>query len=140
MPINHSWFLPERIVLVHMAGIMTLDEIRDAFAESARYVESSSARKVHLLHDWRDLKRFPRNVMEIRRVLLARIQNPRKIGWVVMFGTMNPLARFLMDMAMQTFRIRFRAFNTPEEALAFLRKMDASLPEMSAEPLYTEQG
>ena len=93
MPITHSWFFPEQIVLVRMTGIMTLDEIRDAFAESARYVESSPARKVHLLHDWRDLKRFPRNVIEIRRVLLARIQNPRKIGWVVMFGTMNPLAR-----------------------------------------------
>jgi hypothetical protein len=128
MPSEQNWYLPEHILYVRFYGHLSVEDIQTEFARSVAFVEASSAKKVHFLHDWQAVETFPRDLLAIRRVLKMRVTDPSKIGWVVVYGSQNPVLRFLGDVLFQTFKIQFRVWATQAEALAFLQTVDDTLP------------
>jgi hypothetical protein len=131
MPISHRWFLENRIVLFKFSGSVTFEEVVSALEDSARIVNESEEEKVHFLHDWSQLERFPTNILQIRKETNAPIRDLRKLGWLVIFGAENRLLRYISQTVLQVFRIRFRMFTHAEDAIAYLRKMDPTLPELA---------
>ena len=131
MPISHRWFLENRIVLFKFSGIVTFEEVVDSLEISAQIVNESEVDRVHFLHDWTDLDRFPTNILQIRKETNAPIRDLHKLGWLVIYGAENRLLRYISQTVLQVFKIRFRMFTQAEDAISYLRKMDPTLPELS---------
>lgn len=127
MPTQQKWYLNDRIVFVEFAGELSVDDIVEALETSINYVERSAAQPVHFLHDWTQLKKFPTNILQIRRQSDIRLSDRSKLGWMVAYGNDNRLMRYISQTVTYLFDIRFRMFSTREEALRFLHKMDDTL-------------
>jgi hypothetical protein len=127
MSTQQKWYLNNRIVFVEFAGELSVDDIVEALETSINYVERSDAQPVHFLHDWTQLKKFPTNILQIRRQSDIRLSDRAKLGWMVAYGNDNRLMRYISQTVTYLFDIRFRMFSTREEALRFLHKMDDTL-------------
>ena len=131
MPVSHRWFLKDRIVLFEFSGVITFEEVVSSLEESARIVNETEGQSIHFLHDWSQLERFPTNILQIRKETNAPIRNLRKLGWLVIYGAENRLLRYISHTVLQVFKIRFRMFTHAEDAIAYLRQMDPTLPELA---------
>jgi hypothetical protein len=131
MPVSHRWFLQDRVVLFEFSGVVTFEEVVSALETSASIVNESQGQSVHFLHDWSQLERFPTNILQIRKETNAPIGDLRKLGWMVVYGAENRLLRYISQTVLQVFKIRFRMFIRAEDAIAYLRQMDPTLPEFA---------
>lgn len=128
MPYQIEWFLPKQIVYVQFIGDLTEDDLSVYAGELSQYIESSDAKMVHLLLDDSRLEKFPRSITQFR-ALFAVLKDP-KVGWNLAFGTRNPFANIVSVMVGKVLNLRFRRFNTREDALHFVQQMDSSLPRL----------
>jgi hypothetical protein len=127
MPYTMSWYLPDRILMIEVVGVLTAADT-ESFAREGNAMVKSGTPLVHMLIDIRQgLK-----VENIPASLRALQANPplADMGWVLIVGGMNPLISVFTDLAGMVMRIRYRRFETLDEGLAFLKERDVSLPSL----------
>lgn len=126
-----AWYTPDRVLLIRFQGDVTTDELMQINRQITGYLDSADAQLVHLIIDQRDIGSVPGNVMSLTRTMTF-IQHPR-LGWVLRFGDIHPIIRFMAAVVMQAASVRFRNFHTLEEALNFLSYVDVTLSDDSGE-------
>ena len=127
-----SWMLEGRIIFVEMKGDLAAApvEYMQAFdSEINQLLDQGSAPLVHSIGDMRMVSSMP-DFRVMSRVFTFP-KNPH-MGWQLMVGMeMNPAVRVISHITSQIFRVRNRQMNTVDEAVAFLQKVDSTLPDLS---------
>lgn len=127
MPHKQSWLIKNHVVSVYFSGIVSAEEVGEAFHLSEEHVLESSDPPVHFLHNWQDVSQFPRSISAVYKATENSKVPIRHIGWVVAYGKSTRLYRFMGDIFFQLFNVRFRLFETLEEAINFLVQNDNRL-------------
>lgn len=82
---------------------------------------------VHDIIDMRFMSNYPTNLRKI--ISVTSIFGEPNLGWVILIAE-SRIIRFLASTTIQFYGARFRAFETPEEALVFLQSRDETLPQL----------
>lgn len=118
-----SWLIDKRLMLISFSGVLTKEDLHAA-SEAAFLLAESGTAPVHSITDGTHLTSVEIGIDDLRKVMENRSY---KSGWSV---TVTPgrMERFLASIANQLFRMKSRHFATMEEAFAFLKDVDATLP------------
>ncbi|MCU0497716.1 MAG: hypothetical protein MUF87_10225 [Anaerolineae bacterium] len=98
MPAEITWYYPQRLVYERFYGVITLEELDEIQNRFVDHLVNGIA-PVHTIIDFREVTDYPRNLMEIRRVL--HTTDTGKLGWVIIINQ-NGLLQFLVTVLTQT--------------------------------------
>src|SRR5690349_19175336 len=111
MAAETTWYIENRVILVHVEGESTFQDIAEV--DAAIIIRIRQGVKVtplvHIILDMRAMTKIPVNLVEMRKAL-THLKEPG-LGWTVVAG-MNPVIRFVAGMVTQMAGVRFRMFPT----------------------------
>jgi hypothetical protein len=121
-----KWLVPERVIYIWAAGDIG-PSVREWMNTQAVYLyHSCGTPKVHLFIDTRQVTHQSPATRQDR----PAIWHPRR-GWCVTMGAVhNPLLRAFINPVLRLTRAHIQDFTGEEAALAFLQKVDPTLPEL----------
>jgi hypothetical protein len=119
-----SWYIPRRVVLQRLYGTLTIEELKQINSEFEQCLNEGIP-MVHVLVDVSGVERYPIKLHEIAQ---AMQHGDEREGWVMLIGA-NPILKFLGSAITQLAKLRFRTFNTVEEAFEFLKQQDYTLSQ-----------
>ena len=124
MPIDISWYVPQRVISMRSYGDITID---DTIAANHQLITlfDSGIPLIHTLVDQTELKHFPISLNDLLDSLSV-LAHP-ELGWTVVYGKPNKLADFIGGMIARMARVRYRKFNSKMAAINFLVDQDSSL-------------
>ncbi|MBZ0306097.1 MAG: hypothetical protein K8I82_08530 [Anaerolineae bacterium] len=117
-----SWYIPERILLLRSS----LSSYQPAeIDEKVSQTLKASPTALHLLLDGQLIEQMP------GFFILKRWQWPRqpRLGYVAAYGMKDKSLQMIISLTSKLFGMKLSFHKTLEEAVAALRKQDASLPE-----------
>jgi hypothetical protein len=120
MPITLRWLDEDAILLMECTGRLESQEFEGITDPILSHLEEAS-RSVHIISDWRSAENHP-----IRYDALGdtvKMFQHENMGWWAFIG-LNPTLAFWAEVLTRVAGLRYRAFNTPEEAAQFLRDLD----------------
>ena len=119
-----SWYEQDRIILVNIEGVLLKEEIDPANQSVAQYVREGQA-PVHLIIDALRLDKFP---LELKQFSGARsyMREPN-MGKIAVISKQSVVVRFFASVLTQAAHIEMKMFDTLDEGLAFLRRVDGTL-------------
>jgi hypothetical protein len=126
MPYTLRWLAAEKVVFQVVSGNFTVAELVASDADLVACLDQSTAPLVHMLVDLSGLSSVPL-VGAFKDI--PSLKHPR-MGWYICFGISNKMLQSILYLVGQVFKVRYRFFNTPEEALDFLQKVDSTLPDL----------
>src|SRR5262245_12588585 len=117
MPFQMSWQVENRVVMIDISGILTLDEMAQIDRQMLVMIPEGykPPLQVHVLVDMRDMTRMPNSIWDINRTL-THFKEPG-LGWTVLIST-NRLFQAIFKFVCQTGRLRCGIENTLENAMA----------------------
>lgn len=125
MSFNVWWEVEKHVLYMSFSGDMSGEELYQAMQEAVEELKVNGGPFVNVITDVRNVKRqLP--MPEMMKVV-RRFKAPDQMGWSIMVGNTNPILRFLGNVAGQYLGQRMRNFDTPEEAIAFLRQYDPTI-------------
>jgi hypothetical protein len=129
VPYSLSWYHDRRIQQVKLYGHFTLEEIRSLNAEASA-MTANGIPLIHVIVDVADVEKYPTSLAAIKEMMTAQRQ-PDKLGWILIFGTKNPMMRFLVNVITQfsADTMRFRLMNSMDEIIECLYEVDGTLSE-----------
>ncbi len=123
MPYGIHYYPEQHLVLERLYGTLTMEEIKALTQEFAAYMASNQI-TVNLLVDLRETEKFPTNLFQLKEAFSGPDRS--KMSWVVVLVGSNPISRFLTSMLTKllSHEVRFRIFDSVEEAADFINKLD----------------
>ncbi len=125
MPYTIWWEVEGHILYASYSGDVTVDELTAAMKDLDVEMTSHGGPFVNMITDMRNVQRQP-SLTEVLGVI-RQFETSEQLGWSLNVGDSNPLLRFMTTIAGQLMHQRMRSFDTPEEALAFLKENDPSI-------------
>ncbi len=127
MSIDIRWGVENHLIQTTLHGSMTLEELIQLTDRMLQLVDSSSHPIVHFMVDVRQIQTY----LPLQEVIKLRphLATHPGSGWLILISN-NKTLTFISTLVNGT-KSRMRAFQTIEEALAFLRERDdtAAYPE-----------
>lgn len=132
MPYTVDWMVEGRVVLDRLSGEVTMDDIAQTSERITDLMRQGKPPMVHLIVELTAVEKLPMGI-HIGKInqYMMHTKEPN-LGWSLVV-TKSIFLRFLASVATQVARGRYRAFDTFEEAVAFLADVDATLPEFQAQ-------
>jgi len=127
MPVEVTWYLEDRIIYSKYSGNVTIEDVRNGTQQVKKFAYQGTP-LVHNIANMLEIETFPKNLRQIRNAIEQLDNNI--LGWTVIINR-NKLLRFIVSTVSQLARARFLIFDNQEDALAFLYRMDASLPKQA---------
>ena len=127
MPVEVSWYIEDRIIYSSYSGNVTIDDVRKG-TQAVKKLAYEGTPLVHNIADMLEIDTFPKNIRQIRSVIEQLDNNI--LGWTLIINH-NKLLRFIVSSISQLAKARFRIFESGDEALDFLYRMDTSLPKQA---------
>ncbi len=125
MPYTIKWLVPQQIIVVIFDKMMTIAETQEYDTRVVEMLEASQFEQVHIIADVTQVEQFP-NLAQANQLKMMQHKN---LGWVVGLGVKNPLVKVVGLLLSKLFGNRLQWCSTREEALAFLHRLDNTLPE-----------
>ncbi len=125
MPYAIEWLVPQHVIESKFIKIFTVEELATYDTAVIEMFATSSAKQVHIISDVSKIEQFP----SLNHASQMKIIQDERCGWVVVTGSSNPLLKTIALIIAKIFGNRLHWCNTREDALAFLRRMDDTLPE-----------
>lgn len=138
MAFEIRWYVPDRLVYVQFYDTVTEADVRRASLTLVNLLDFDPRK--YMIFDASLVTKYP-TLMEIKNAMMSA--NLRYTStWVITYGFVQGIAQFLLAVAVQLIRVRFRALTSLEESLAFLQEVDSTLPPMLPVPpeFYTKTG
>src|SRR5690242_8209805 len=126
MPIQLSWYLENRVILLSNHGEIKDQDLFDIDEPIIDYMNQCDAPLVHLIVDNRDGFNQP----SAKSVTQVKFPKHPKMGWLIMVGVDNPIQKFVVAVGASFFKTRVRIFKTMDEAANFLNEVDSTLPAL----------
>jgi hypothetical protein len=125
MPYTVNWYIPDELIYVHYTGVTTAEELRDCLLKMRSFIESSPCELVHAISDVGDIvEAVP--LKDSLKIVRDVGHHPRA-GWTISIREKSVLLKMGSALGSSVFKLRFRAFDTLDEAVAYLRSVDESL-------------
>ena len=121
-----SWLVPERVILI-TATHLDSDNLQTINQQILDMMADCPYPLVHHVWDLRDLETFPKNVRVIADALSSMLMHD-KYGWAITVAD-DRLVQYLAHVVTSIYKVRYRNFESYEEALDFLHEMDRTLPD-----------
>jgi len=125
MPYNLWWEIEKQVLYVSYSGDMTANELSRAMQDIAAEMKLNGGPFVNMISDMRSVRR-QLSLPEVLNVI-RRFEGSEQMGCSLNVGDSNTILRFTTNVAGQVMGQRMRSFDTPEEAMAFLREVDSSI-------------
>lgn len=136
MPIYSTWIVEGRLTYWKSWGALKAEDIAPYDAESFALLDATTAPLLHTIADHSQLEQLP-SLKDLASISAGR--DPR-VGWYLVVGSINPVIKMLVSIAVQIGNVRLRFFPTFDEALAFICGQDAALPPITtSEPELIER-
>jgi hypothetical protein len=136
MSFRLEWIYAKRVIYGYASGELTFEDALEGSKTYLLMVEEGTP-FIHSILDIRHVDKFP-TLSRVRSSMTGKMSS--KEGWMIIIGG-NPALRFIASVVMQIFNYRFRMVETPEEAVALLKKYDDTLrdavielPEITIQP------
>jgi hypothetical protein len=131
MPLRVGWYIKDRIFLIEAKGVITDEEFL-SLGNSAVVLQAMDESAASEIHYFFVLIDSHTKLPSLRVRGKTQIEKHQKDGWSMLIDfKLNPLWRMTASIIAQVGRSHFRFVDTHEEALAFMRFVDSTLP---AEP------
>ena len=125
MPYAVNWFIENEVIYIRYIGALTADEYRECLVASKDMIESSPRSLVHVINDVGDVTE-PLSPKESLKVL-REVGTPARIGWSILIREKSVLIKMGVAFGTSFFKMRNRAYDTMEEAEAYLRDVDSTI-------------
>lgn len=132
MPFESVWYVESRVIYIRQWGTLTLEDAIATDAAIAQAAELAIDEIVHGIIDARDVTEIDINPKELQAAF-SKLPKPTQ-GWVVTVPG-DRVSAFMTQVMAQSQQMRQRDFHSPEEALEFLKSVDASLIDLVANPI-----
>lgn len=137
MAVETRWLIEDRVLYQRIHGDVTLEDLDTAAKNVDIFVEHLSNTLVYLVVDERDVTKFPISLREVSNAM-QRKPSPL-LAWTLILAS-DGMHRFLSSAVGQLLGLRIRAFNRPEEVIAFLADQDETLADLKLPTPTNEQG
>lgn len=118
-----SWYLADRVLLVQISGVISLDELRRV-RDDCWTLSESGTQPVHAIVDLSGIESVPHNLNEIAKLMSE--SKPNSTGFSMLI-IKNRVVRFLGETLYQLLRLDMRNADSVEAAGAALALIDRSL-------------
>lgn len=125
MPYSVNWLIENEIIFVRYSGVMTTEDLRACLLESQRYVESSPRALVHVINDVGDV--VEQVSMKDSMTVIREVGNHPRAGWAFSIREKSKMIKMSSGLGASVFKIRYRAFDTLDEALEYLKGFDSAI-------------
>ncbi len=127
MPYHINWYQQDRVIFEKFYGDVVVEDVRNLNAQSSKMFIAGTP-LIHVIVDLSEIQSFPKSMGVIKEAIRSRA-DPDRLGWVMIFGTKNPILKFFASVIAQVAgeRVRFRLVNSLDEAVAFLHDQDQTL-------------
>ena len=124
MSANVSWYIQDRIILTTLEGVLLKEEIDPTNAAIDQYVRDGQA-PVHLIINALKLDKFP---LELKQFSGTRsyMREPN-MGKVAVISKQSVVVRFFASVLTQAAHIEMKMFDTLDDGVTFLRRVDGTL-------------
>jgi hypothetical protein len=123
MPQIVNWLIEDQVIISHIVGDISLDEIKRASEEISALIDTGTE-KVHLFVDVKALGRFPFDLIGLRKTAVY-LQNP-KLGYIAVYGASRMAGNFA-QMLISLSGVQARFVRDYAEALNYLAQHDPHL-------------
>lgn len=117
-------------------GNITVGELRSCLTQMEAFIESSPRPLVHAISDVGDIIQ-PVPFKDSLRIVREVGPHPRS-GWTLNIREKSSLVRMGSGLGASVFKLRFRAFDTLDEAIAHLKLFDPALSWEHIDPSVTK--
>ncbi|HUN05022.1 MAG TPA: hypothetical protein PLQ56_00415 [Aggregatilineales bacterium] len=134
-----SWLLENRILLIRYQGTLTLKDLETYLPEAARMRDQANAflgANGPLVHTITDASQMEKNAISLPEALQATrltVNNQQRVGWSVYISA-GVIDRFFSTAGHQLAGVRYRAVDSIDEAVAFLKSVDDTLSDFVLPP------
>lgn len=125
MPYTIDWLIPDEVIYVRYIGVTTADELRESLLKTRDYMEASPRFLVHGIIDVGEVT-HPVSLKESMQVVREVGVHPRT-GWSISIREKSPLIKMGAAIGSSIFQMRYRAFDTLEQAVKHLKLVDEML-------------
>jgi hypothetical protein len=122
MPVQNSWIVENRVLLVELIGDVTADELLDSSEAGMRLIDEVGVAPVYSLVDLARSGRYPMRLSDF--MVVFRQPSSEKLSWIIICGIPNPLANFVAKTFAQMMRKQYKVFNTRAEALQMIKTLE----------------
>jgi hypothetical protein len=123
MAYHVEWYHPNRVILARFWGDTSVEELKEMFESLIARMDVGDA-PVHTISDITEMRKFPLSIAAIKNAM-PRADHPNQ-GWNVVVG--GPvLAHSFSQIISRVLNVRYRSFQTRDEALEFLAMQDETL-------------
>lgn len=124
MSIQLNWLLDKQVIHVELSGDVSANELYTVGESVLAMVESAQVPLVHVVCDETRLGKIPTSLPQLSGAM-QWLQHP-KFGWMLCFGAQDRMTTFLAQGIASLFKLRYRRFNSEDDALDFLASIDTS--------------
>lgn len=124
MPYHMKWFVQKRVILTQFWGNVTRDDILQFISELEGKIEEGTP-LIHHISDGLEIEKLNIDLKTLQ-LMLKSMKPSETMGWHIEV-TRSPINRMIGAIANQFAKIRFRTYNTVQEAVDFLLIGDDTL-------------
>jgi len=118
-----QWFIPHVALYEKYRCFETFESMYNNNTLMLDMLDSTSADIVHHVIDFSELIELPNNIHEIINASRPIMNHP-KLGWILAFGSTNPLFRIVASVTASALGVNFRMFDNEQEVREFLQTID----------------
>lgn len=130
------WLIDGHVMYGRMSGDWTGETVREFDTAVIAMVEQAEAQapQMHAIYD----PHAVRNLAALKDYLLLQSSKHPNAGWTVMVGVESKEMKFVISTAIQLLKLRAHFVATLEDALAFLQKVDQTLPPLDRDAVWAK--
>jgi len=125
MAYSINWYIENEVLYVHYSGVLDAEQLKESLQEGNRLIASSPRSWVHSISDVGDVTQ-PVPIKDSLRVMREVGVNPHA-GWSMTIRERSLVVKLGASFGSSVFKMRFRAFETMDEAVAHLKTVDELL-------------
>ncbi|MCA0458081.1 MAG: hypothetical protein LCI00_29210 [Chloroflexi bacterium] len=137
MPYQLDWYIENEILYSRYFGTVTPDDMQACLQKAMEMIESSPREIVHSINDVGDV--LEAVSMKDSMTILRKVGTHPRAGWSFSIREKSRLIKMTGAMGSSLFKLRYRAFETLEEALEYLKGFDQNISWDRIEPQYSKQ-
>lgn len=128
------WLIQDRVIYIRQFGVINRDELIRYLDESMVMRDEANARLgeggplVHTITDARAVEKNELQLSDLQTMLHSL--RAQRVGWSI-YVNESKIVRFLASVAHQMVGVRHSMCSSMEDALAFLNKVDETLPPLT---------
>lgn len=123
MPPSLSWLIPDRVILLNMLDTTTAEELLASDRQLTQMMDDGTP-PLHVVMDLTHARALP-SLLTTHQIHFATHPG---LGRGIVCGQANPVVRSIIQVGGRLLGLHMRVVNTRDEALAYLRQIDATLP------------